>query len=136
MLTYSDSLPRIWSSVDDYRTVCEGERVYLSCSAEHCSSLSWTSREHIGERTTIEFNENFDRPGAGKLVSLPNGGETLLQLTETGHSLSADVKIRISGNVNKTTVTCTNNHGQRATKAFLLAEGGLYSYTMILVDSP
>ena len=127
MLTYLDSWPRIWSSVDGSKTVCEGERVYLSCSAEHCSSLSWTSREHIGERTTVEFDEDFDRPGAGKLVSLPNGGETLLQLTETGHSLSSDVKITISGHVNKTSVTCTNNHGQRATTVFLLAEGGLHS---------
>ena len=112
------------SSVDGYKTVCEDELVYLTCSARHSWLLSWRSREYVGESRAIEFNRHLDRPGKGEFISLPHGRVTLSQMSKAEHtSLSTDLKIQIPNNFSRTEVTCINNHGERETKTFILAEG-------------
>ena len=115
--------PHIWTSADDYRCICPGEKVYLTCHASDSRSLSWASLDYIGQRAAIEFNQEFDRPGVGKLVSLPRGRATLAQLMTTEQSISSNLKITIPSDLNETQVTCTNNRGATATKTFILSRG-------------
>ena len=97
----------------------------MTCHASDSWSLSWTSLEYVGQRAAIEFNQDFDRPGVGKLVSLPNGRATLAQMMKTERSISSDLKITIPSDLNETWVTCTNNYGAAVTKSFMLSKGEL-----------
>ena len=122
------STPHIWSSVDHYKTVCDNEVIYLTCSASNCWSVTWTSSAYVGTRTAIEFNQDHDRPGDGKLVSLPGGRSTLAQISKTESSLSSDLKIRVPNNVHRTNVICTNDLLEYDTKFFVLANGRYSDY--------
>ena len=115
--------PHLQSSVDGYKTVCSNEVIYLTCSATGPWSLTWTSTAYIGTRTAIEFNQDHDRPGDGKLVSLASGRATLAQISKTETSLSSDLKIIIANGVNRTNVTCTNDDLEAVSKTFNLARG-------------
>ena len=95
----------------------------MTCHASNSQSLSWTSLNHVGPRTAIEFRQDVDRPGVGKLVSLPNGRATLAQMMKTEQSVSSNLKITIPVDLNETQVTCTNNHGTAVTKTFMLSKG-------------
>ena len=119
----SPTAPHLQSSVDGYKTVCSNEVVYLTCSATGPWSLTWTSPAYIGTRTAIEFNQDHDRPGDGKLVSLASGRATLAQISKTETSLSSDLKIIIANGVNRTNVTCTNDDLQAISRSFNLAIG-------------
>ena len=117
------TLPRIWTSVDNYKYVCPGEKIYLTCVVGDSASLTWRSPDYIGQKATIDFYENLDRPGEGKLVRLPNGQATLAQMMITEESLSSDLKIIVPHNLNETQITCTDNRGTDVIKFFMLASG-------------
>ena len=111
----------MWTSVDDYKTVCAGDTVYLTCSARDSWSLSWRSLDYVGQNAAIEFNRNFHRPGEGRLVSLANGLSTHAQMTTD----KSNLQITIPDNLNKTQITCINNRieGTAVTKTFILSPG-------------
>ena len=106
----------------------------MTCFARNSWSLSWTSLEYVGQRAAIEFNQDFDRPGVGKLVSLPNGRATLAQMMKTERSISSDLKIIIPSDLNETQVTCTNNRGDAVTKTFMLSRGKQITSVLLCCD--
>ena len=123
------ALPRIWTSVDEFRCVCPGERVHLTCSATGSWSHSWSSQDYFGRNAIIEFSQDYDRPGKGKRVSLPGGRSSLAQMTAID---SSNLQVRIpTGNLNETRITCTNNHGARVTRTFIHSRGKLYRILFI-----
>ena len=95
----------------------------MTCFANDSWSLSWTGLNYIGQNSAIEFNQDFDRPGDGKLVTLGDGRISLAQVLKTERSISSELKITIPSNLNETYVTCTNNHGAAMVKSFILASG-------------
>ena len=114
---------QIYTSVDNYKCVCPGEKVYVTCSARNSRSLSWTSPDYIGQTAAIEFSQNFDRPGEGKLVSLPNGRSSHIQVMQTEPYIMSDLKITIPRDLNETQITCTNKRRASVTKSLLLSRG-------------
>ena len=115
--------PRITTSVDDYKRVCPGRDVYVTCTARNSRSLRWTSPDYIGQAAAVEFSRSFDRPGEGKLVSLPNGRSSHIQLMQTEPYMISDLKIIIPSEINETQVTCMNERRATVTKSFLLFRG-------------
>ena len=114
--------PTLRSSVDGYKTVCPGEEVHFTCNVLNSNSLTWKSREYIGNNTVIEFNRNFDRLGAGKSTSLPNRETTLLQLTSlTTRELEATLRIVIVNSVVSASVECANDVPESKQQMLLLA---------------
>ena len=117
-------LPHISTSVDDFRWVCPGETVYLTCSARGSWSHSWSSEDYFGRNAIIEFSQDYDRPGKGKRVSSPDGRSSLAQMTAIDAS---NLQIRIpAGNLNETRVICMNDRGATVTKTFIHSRGMLH----------
>ena len=110
------------TSVDNYRCVCPGEPIYLTCTAKNSRSHSWSSVDFFGQNAIIEFSQDYDRPGKGKRVSLPDGRSSLAQMTAIDASI---LQITIPRDLNETRITCANDHGAVATKTFVLSRGML-----------
>ena len=131
LVTGMAALPRISTSVDEFRCVCPGETVYLMCSARGSWSHSWSSQDYLGRNAIIEFSQSYDRPGKGKRVSLPDGRSSLAQMTAID---SSNLQVCIpTGNLNETRVTCTNNRGATATKTFLHSRGKLQNNNFVVI---
>lgn len=114
--------PTLRSSIDGYKTVCPGEEVHFVCNVQNSNSLTWKSREYIGNNTVIEFNRDFDRLGAGKSTSLPNRETTLLQLASlTNQELEATLRIVIVSSVVSASVECANDVPESKQQTLLLA---------------
>ena len=120
--TGATALPRISTSVDEFRCVCPGDIVHLTCSAGGSWSHTWSSQDYFGQHGIIEFSQDYDRPGKGKLVSLSDGQFSLAQMTAIDAS---NLQISIPGNLNETRVTCTNDHRARVTRTFIHSRGKL-----------
>lgn len=97
--------------------------MYVTCTAKNSRSLSWTSLDYIGQSAAVEFSRSFDRPGDGKLVSLPNGRSSHVQLMQTEPDMISELKIIIPSDINETQVTCMNERRATVTKSFLLLRG-------------
>ena len=123
---------QIRTSVDGYKTVCALETIYLTCSARNSWSHRWTSPDYVGHNAVIEFNQDYDRPGKGKRVSLPDGRSSLAQMITTDTST---LQITIPGNLNETQITCANDHGDAVIKSFMLSRGKLQYSVMLLYVS-
>ena len=114
--------PTLKSSVDGYKTVCPGEVVHFTCNVQNSNSLTWASSEYIGNDAVIEFNQNLDRLGDGKSISLQNGETTLLQLASlTNQELEATLRIVIDSSIVIASVECTNNISESKQQMLLLA---------------
>ena len=121
--TGATALPRISTSVDEFRCVCPGERVHLTCSARGSWSHSWSSKDYIGQNAIIEFSRSYDMPGKGQRVSLPGGTSSLAQMIAND---SSNLQILIpTGDLNETRITCTNDPGASVTRTFIHSRGKL-----------